>query len=48
VPRNIELKPGAEAAGAATSSTLPNAKTRQIVTEGKDVAPAGAVALPLR
>ena len=44
VPRNIELKPGAEAAGAATPSTPPDAKTRQIVTEGKDGAPAGAAA----
>ena len=46
VPRNIELKPGAEAAGAATPSTAPDAKTRQIVTEGKDVAPAGGAVAP--
>jgi hypothetical protein len=44
VPRNIELKPGAAAAEAATPATPPAATTRQIVTEGKDGAPAGAVA----
>jgi len=42
LPRNIELKPGAEAAAdktAADTSTTED-KTRQIVTEGKDAAPA--------
>lgn len=44
LPRNIELKPGAEAAAdktAADTSTTED-KTRQIVTEGKDAAPAVA------
>jgi len=44
LPRNIELKPGAEAAAdktAADTSTTED-KTRQIVTEGKDAAPAAA------
>lgn len=45
LPRNIELKPGAEAAAdktAADTSTTED-KTRQIVTEGKDATPAAAV-----
>jgi putative peptidoglycan binding protein len=44
LPRNIELKPGAEAAAdktAADTSTTED-KTRQIVTEGKDAAPGAA------
>lgn len=52
VPRNIELKPGAAAAGDQTAAeqTATETKTRQIVTEGKDAAPAAptpnAVAAP--
>jgi hypothetical protein len=54
-PPNIELKPGAAAAAAATDKGAEDAgsgvKTRQIVTEGKDASPAeapkaGAAAAP--
>jgi hypothetical protein len=47
LPRNIELKPGAaapDAAGQTAADTSSGTKTRQIVTEGKDEAPAPAAA----
>jgi hypothetical protein len=42
LPRNIELKPGAETAAdkTAADTSATEDKTRQIVTEGKDAAPA--------